>query len=304
MDTIGIDQIDVSDRTYCISYPLEDDLLASSIAKSGILVPLCLVGRKTPVLVTGFRRMEAARRLGINRLPFVVLDIDGRQALLTSINDNLKRPLNTIEKACCVEKMDTFGFPKEDIYEMARLLGLPEREETLRTARGMNGMEDGVKALVARHNLPLPVVEELLWFDAQELASIVRLIGSFKSTTGLFREVVRLLALLKTKKGRIDFWELENGTDMEALRQSLKRTTHPLLSRLEERLEKIRETSALPPHIRIQVDPVFEKESIDIPVRARSQAEVDEALEKLRALSQKGIFRSVFDLTHGTADRN
>jgi len=304
MDTIEIDQIDVNDRTYCISYPLEDDLLASSIARFGILVPLGLTERKPPTLVTGFKRMEAARRLGIDRVPHVFLDLDNHGALLASIGDNMKRSLNTVEKACCVEKMNALGFPKEDIYEMARLLGLPARGETLRTARAVNSMEEGAKALVARHNLPLPVVEELLWFDAEELASIVRLVDPLRSTVGLFREVVRSFALLKTKKGRIAFRELEKETDMEGLRQSLKRATHPLLSRLEKRLEKIRETSDLPPHIRVKVDPVFEKESIDIHVRARSQMEVDDALERLETLSHQGFFGSIFELTHGSTDRN
>jgi ParB-like chromosome segregation protein Spo0J len=304
MDTVGIDQIDVNDRTYCISYPLEDDLLTSSIARFGILVPLGMIDRKPLAVVTGFKRMEAARRLGIKRVPHVFLNLDDRGALLASIGDNMNRSLNTVEKACCVEKMDALGFPKEDIYEMARLLGLPARGETLKAARAMNSMEDVAKALVARHNLPLPVVEELLWFDAEELAAIVRLVGSFRSTTGLFREVVRSLALLKTRKGRIDFQELEKETDMEGLRQSLRRATHPLLSRLDERLDKIREKSDLPPHIRVKVDPVFERESIDIHVRARSQVEVDEALERLEALSQQGFFRSIFELTHGSTDRN
>jgi hypothetical protein len=304
MNTIGIDQVDVSDRTYCISYPLEDDLLFSSIARFGILVPLGVLDRKPPVMVTGFKRIEAARRLGIATMPCVFLDVDDRRALLTSISDNLKRPLNTIEKACCVEKMEARGFPKEDIYEIARLVGLPARVETLKTARAMNSMEEGQKAFVAKQNLPLPVVEQLLWFDAQELARIVRLVDSFRSTTSLFREVLHLLALLKTKRGYIDFHELENAEDMEALRLSLKRATHPLLSRLEDRLEKIREASALPPHIRVQVDPVFEKEAIDIQVRARNNAEVEEALKKLEALSRQGVFRSIFELTHGTSERN
>ena len=304
MNTIGIDQVDARDRTCCISYPLEDDLLASSIARFGILVPLGLINREPPIMVTGFKRFEAAKRLAISKVPYVFLDIDERRALLTSISDNLKRPLNTIEKACCVEKMDALGFPKEEIYEMARLIGLPAREQTLESARAMKSMGEGAKALVARQNLPLPAVDELLLLDTQEVARVVRLVDPFRSTTSLLREVLRLLVLVKTKKGRIDFEELENSKDMEALRQSLKRATHPLLSRMAERLGKIREASALPPHIRIQVDPVFEKESIDIQVRARDEAEVAEALKKLEALSKKGLFRSIFDLTHGVPERN
>jgi len=304
MNTIGIDQVDVSDRTYCISYPLEDDLLASSIARFGILVPLGLLKGEPSVLVTGFKRIEAAKKLGITRMPYVFLDIDDRRALLTAINDNLARRLNTIEKACCIDKMQARGFPKGDIYEVARLVGLPAREMSLKTARAMNSMEEGTRAFIMRHNLPLAVVEQLLWFDAEDITRIVRLTDALNVTTSIFREVTHLLTLLKLKRGSIDFQEFEHTKDMEALRQSLKKVTHPLLSRLEERLNKIREASALPPHISIKVDPVFEKEAIDICVRARTNDEVDRALKKLETLSEQGLFRSIFELTHGTPDRN
>ena len=303
MKTIEIAQVDVNDRTYCISYPLEDDLLASSIARYGVLVPVGLLDRQPPVLVTGFKRMEAARKLGIARVPCVFLDIDERRALLTAINDNLKRRLNTIEKAWCVEKMLFFGFPEEDIYETAKLVGLPARERTLKTVRAMHSMEEGARAFIVKHNLPLAVVEQLLWFDVDEISHIVRLTDPLNVTTSIFREAVQLLALLKVKMGRIDFCQFEGTNDMEALRQALKKATHPLLSRLEEKFERIRKACALPPYMSIKVDPVFEKEWIDICVRARTNDEVDRALEKLEALSGRGLLRGILELTHGTPDR-
>jgi hypothetical protein len=147
-------------------------------------------------------------------------------------------------------------------------------------------------------------VEEMLLFDEDEIAAIARMVNPLNVTSSYLREALHLLMLLKVKQGHIDLGAWAGATDMEALIQGLKRATHPLLAGLQDRLSLIREASALPPHIRVQVDPVFEKESIDIQVRARNDAEVNEALAKLEALSRQGVFRSIFELTHGTPSRD
>ena len=63
---------------------------------------------------------------------------------------------------------------------------------------------------------------------------------------------------------------------------------------MSERLDVIRKASALPPHIRLQVDPAFEKESIDIQVRAASDVEVDEALKKLESPFRDKAFSGAY----------
>ena len=304
MNRIRIDKICVNDSPYCISYPIEDDLLASSIERFGVLVPIGLLESDPAWVVTGFKRIAAAKKAGIDEIPYVFYDVSEKEALLIAINDNLKRPLNTIEKARCLEKMIVRGFPVEDVYATARMIGLPARERTLKSVVAMNAMGEAAKSLIVEHNLSLAVVEQLLSFDEEEITSITRMMSPLKATSSYLREALHLLMLLKIRQGRIDLEQWEGMKDMEALMRVLKRATHPVLAGLEERLGRIREASALPPHIKIQVDPVFEKESIDIQVRARSNAEVIEALKKLEALSRQGVFRSIFELTHGTPGRD
>jgi hypothetical protein len=304
MDTIEIDSIDVNDRTYCISYPLEDNILLASIARFGILAPVGLLSAESHVIVTGFKRIEAARRLGIRKLPCIYFDIDEKQALLTSINDNLGRPLNTIEKINCVEKMLTLRFPVQDIHEVVKMVGLPARDKTLETARACASLGETTKGFVVRHNLPLATLEQLLWFDVGEIDEIVRLTDSLNITVSSIREALQLIMLLKVKHGRTDFRQLEGAGDMAALRQRLKRQTHPVLSDLEAKLAKIGKACALPPNVAIEVDPVFEKESIDIRIRASNSGELDEAIAKLKDIKDHGLLRSIFELTHGLPGRN
>ncbi len=303
METVEIDKIHVNDRSFCVSYPLEDDLLLTSVAKFGVLVPIGLLRRDEPVIVTGFKRLEAARRLGIRELPYVFLDVSERRALLTAIHDNITRPLNTVEKALCIDKMLTAGFKVEEVYEIMTMLGLPPRENILKTAIAAACAEAPAKSFIVKHQLPLTLVEQLFWFEPEERYSIICLADAVRTSVSSFREMLQLMMLLKVKRGTIDFQQLDGVKDADAIRERLKRQTHPLLSDLEERLGRLLSACALPPHIKVRVDPAFEKESIDISLQARNSREIEEALKKLECLTGQGLFRSIFELTHGTPHR-
>ena len=302
METIEIDKIDALDRRFSISYPLADERLLASIARFGVLGPLALRKGGRAVVITGHKRLDAALRLGIGKVPCIFSDADDRQALLMSINDNLARPLNTVEKAVCVEKMAGLGFPVEEIYGVMEMLGLPAREKALNTCMAAASAEEPVWAFIVRHGLPLQVVEQLFWFEGGEVQEIIRLVGPLRPTVSSLRETLHLMMLLKVKRGEIDLAGLEGAKDMEALRRALRKRTNPLLSGLEEKLAGILAACALPPYVRVRVDPAFERESVDITIQARNNEEVEGALAKLGNVAREGLFGGIFELTHGTTD--
>lgn len=75
--------------------------LARSIQVHGILQPLVLTPRDGRyMLVAGERRWRAARQVGLESVPAVVLDLDDRQAAEISLVENLQRSdLNPMEEA-------------------------------------------------------------------------------------------------------------------------------------------------------------------------------------------------------------
>ena len=56
--------------------------------------------------------------------------------------------------------------------------------------------------------------------------------------------------------------------------KQLKEMAYPILTALHRELQGIRQASALPPNIDIKVDPFFEKEYIDIGIRAKNKDDV------------------------------
>lgn len=304
METVEIDKLNADDRTYCISYPLEDGLLLSSVADFGVLSPLGLLSREHPVVVTGFKRLNAARKAGAREVPCIYLDVPRKHALLMSIMDNLKRPLNIVEKACCVERMQVVGFNIEETYRVMKLLGLPTRDETLKAAVMLATGGTGMKDFIADADPPMSVVEQLFWFNAEEAGRIIGCAARLRMSMSNFRETVGLLMLLKVKQGSIECAPLDEAGSTDALKQTVRQATHPALVGMEEHFARLLAASALPPNIRIKVDPNFERDTVDVSIQVRTDEQMDAALRRLREVADKGIFRSILELTHGGPARN
>ena len=110
--------------------------LAQSVARLGILVPLLLrpAGRRFQ-LVGGSRRLQAARRLGLARVPAVVRPLSDRAACEIAYLENVQREdLDPLEKAVGFQNivLDQSEAPQE---ELARRLGFTQEE-----VRAMLGM--------------------------------------------------------------------------------------------------------------------------------------------------------------------
>ncbi len=99
--------------------------LAQSIRENGILQPITVRKRedKKYELVSGERRLRAARLVGMVKIPSIVINIDDKSSAMFSIIENLQRQsLNFFEEAEAIEKLvGEYAMSRE---EVAQKLGL------------------------------------------------------------------------------------------------------------------------------------------------------------------------------------
>ena len=99
--------------------------LAQSIRENGILQPITVRKRedKKYELVSGERRLRAARRVGMVKIPSIVINIDDKNSAMFSIIENLQRQsLDFFEEAEAIEKLvGEYAMSRE---EVAQKLGL------------------------------------------------------------------------------------------------------------------------------------------------------------------------------------
>jgi len=156
-----------------------------------------------------------------------------------------------------------------------------------------------LKHFIFFNALSMKNIDYMLWFEKEERKKIMTALTATKLTESYLREILEMLHLMKIKKGRFVSSVLKYAGNAQELRTRLKKSIYPRLSSLEKKLEEIKKSSALPPALDIRVDPFFEKEYIDITIRAKSEKETKELLEKLDEVLQKGHIRSILELTKG-----
>jgi ParB family chromosome partitioning protein len=143
--------------------------LADSIKLDGVLQPI-VVRRKGSryELIMGERRLQAARKAGIDTVPVVVRDVRDADALRLAIVENIQREnLNAIEEAQAYRRLVTeFSMSQADLAGMVgkdrssvantlRLLNLPDEVQRLVETGALTGGH-------ARALLSLPTQKEQL----------------------------------------------------------------------------------------------------------------------------------------------
>lgn len=299
MKKIPLDHISIHDRRFCITYPLDDAALLASIEMLGVIQPILLLDVSPYLVVTGFKRLAISQQLGLKEIPCIPIDISEREALLFAIHDNLRRGLNLIEKAHAVERMLHFGFDSKEIDITMIALGLQPHEKIIKNLIAIASAEDSFKNFMVTHSLSMKIADYLMRFEVDERTLIIDLLlSSSHVTESTIRGILELLNLLKIKQDKLHFERLNPAGGQELIKQ-LKEMAYPILTSLHKQLQDLRQASALPPNIDIKVDPFFEKEYIDIGIRAKNRKDICQALEKLRRLTDDGILGRIFDLTKG-----
>ena len=120
---------------------IELENLASSIRANGILQPINVRPLENDrfELISGERRLRAARITGITKIPCIVMDVSDEQSALFAIIENLQRQnLDFFEEAVAIERLMTehnlsqeeigrkLGKAQSTLSNKLRLLRLPE----------------------------------------------------------------------------------------------------------------------------------------------------------------------------------
>lgn len=96
-----------------------DDLegLAQSILQNGILQPLTVRREKGEIeLVSGERRLRAAKMLGMETVPCIIVEMNGRNSAVMALIENIQRQdLSVFDEAEAIAKLiDFYGMTQED----------------------------------------------------------------------------------------------------------------------------------------------------------------------------------------------
>jgi len=171
--------------------------LAVSIQQNGILQPITVrkSGEDKYEIISGERRLRAAKLIGMKNLPCIVIDADKQESAVLAILENIQRSdLNYIEEAYAIKGLiEYFGLTQEDA---AVKLGIAQ--STVANKLRLLKLTDEEKALALRHRLNERQARALLKLPPEMRVPAIDKISSMQLNTAGTDKLIE--EMLKPKK--------------------------------------------------------------------------------------------------------
>lgn len=128
------------------------DELAQSIKVYGIIQPLTVrkLGEQSYELVAGERRYRAAKRVGLNEVPTIIINVDDKESAVLALLENLQREdLNFLEEAEAYQNLIKDHFYTQE--QLAEVIG--KKQSTIANKLRILKLDEEIRKALIEHNL-------------------------------------------------------------------------------------------------------------------------------------------------------
>jgi hypothetical protein len=260
---------------FCMSYGFDPDDLIRSIEQIGLIHPP-LVSRNDRgelQIVSGYRRVEALRRLEINEIPardLTDLDLSPLEQFLTNLHENLTvRVFNPVEKGMILDQLGEWVARDAVVQTYMPLLGLPSHGPTLDLYCRLAGLGGRIKQALAAGEIPVQAAALLLEMEEEAQNALSAWLLDLRFNLNQKKQVIELILDILHNEGE----SIQGILGQEAVRaictdprmntpqkaraviRALKNRCLPSLVRAEERFRRRVRALNLPPRVRISAPP-------------------------------------------------
>lgn len=304
-----MDEIDLQDRTFSMSFGRKKEALNSAIRRRGLIHPCLLRQTETNPsyqIVMGFRRIEACRDLGFPSVKAFITNskqMNDEEALLIALDENIStRGLNVIERSLIMGRLDAhLGWKKERIVEeMLPIMGLQPSMALVEAHLALLSLIDPLKRYIIAEDCSLTNAVKLSSFSQEDQDHLDAVIPMLKLNENTLKEVLAFLEEVM-RRDRISLLFLLDRANVLAIvrndglsrpqrtqrvRKALWQERYPMLSRMEEEFEGLKRELHLSPGISFHHTPYFEEEGIRVSFRFVDSKKLREVAEKLQSISE------------------
>ena len=311
---IPLQQIDLSDDTFSVSYLPDVQKLRSSIEEIGLIQPVFLRKKSGGYqIVCGFRRISVLKELGKSEIESKVFEekeMDEFQFFSLSLHENLTtRGFNTVEKAIALDKLiHRFQMDPDIVLQTFLPLFLLEpNEKILNTFLSLAQMEEETKAYVLREEVSRSNIRKFATLDPDDRIAILSLISSLKLGENRLREILTLLEEISRRNQNrvreivqrpeiqavLSQKELTPSQKTERVKKILVDLRYPKMHQLEEEFEKKKKGLNLPSSVTLHHQPFFEGRGLRVQFQFETMEEYKAVLSTLSQLVDKEEFKGL-----------
>ncbi|MFQ6070225.1 MAG: ParB/RepB/Spo0J family partition protein [Candidatus Aminicenantales bacterium] len=307
---MSIEKIDLADERFRISFFFPLEKFITSIKLVGLLNPPLVCEREGRfILVTGWKRILACRKLSLSPVKVMVNDLkDDLENFLLALHDNLaSREFSPLEKAEVVKKLKRFGVEKEKIIrDYFPHLGIPATELYYDVYLALAEFESSLKKSIHEKGLPFSSLRAVCSFSPAARKKILPLL--FPLSLNKQKELLEWLLDISSRDGVgveeiLEEEEIRNVFSSERLswlekaekvRDAIRKRRFPRLSSMEESFRNLLRRIRWPENVSLQPSPFFEDENYHLSFRFRNGEQFFSTLEKLRKAGAEKEFIEFF----------
>jgi ParB family chromosome partitioning protein len=254
---VNLQRIDTHNDSFRITTDQQVDALMCSIKHLGLLNFPLLLEKETGyyTVVSGFRRIEACRRLNWSELKTRVLgsDTERLKCVKYAITDNaFQRPLNIIEKSLCIMMLSAFHEDFDSLAEALKTMGLSEHPAMLKKIKIVYDMSESLQNSLLSNTIPLAMALELTGLPMHDADGFINLFNALKLSLNKQKEILMMVKEIAIRedmsvtqvleapylKDILINKDLDKNQKARRIREYLKRRRYPAITSAEQSFQK------------------------------------------------------------------
>ncbi len=310
---IPVSEIDLSDTGFRIT-GLHHDIehLSASISQYGIMVaPLVLCGSDKYSVVSGFRRIEAARYAGLSRITCRVMPAGEKSvaAMAAVIENAFSRELTPAELVRATALLFRFMDAESIAKNATSIFNRPLNTAYINTLARIHAMPDSVLDLMDEGKISIKACKSLVSMDAETMTEFLHLFSLIKVSSGIQMEIIawakEICALEKMslstliQESPLGGKESDEHRDMSALGKQFKaflaQRRFPAVTAAKNQAQEHIKALELDSGLQLAVPENFEGLVYAMQMEFKNMDEFKTRLNRLAQLADHHDFKSLLD---------
>ena len=197
LKSVPLSRIYTTDDTFRITTRTDVDDLLVSIRYDGVLNPPFVIEKAAGfTIVSGFRRITACKKLGLEDITVRVLEpnLSPLDCLRFAIADNtFQRPIDLIETSRSLHKLSVHLSTRDRLIELALSLGLPSNPSAIEKIKELCLLPDNIQSALMADTLSLSMAMDLKKLAPDCAVAFAQLFEEFKLSLNKQREIMTLV---------------------------------------------------------------------------------------------------------------
>ncbi len=266
---VALSGINLKDKTFHITSRTDISDLLESIRYDGLLIPPLLIRKRSVfVVISGFRRVAACRKLKYSDIIARILkpETAAFDCLRMAIAENaLQRSLNLIETSRSLQKLSAYIPGSKELVELASTLGLAVDEPIIDKIKRLCLLPKPIQNSILGGTISLTVALELESLEADCAIIFSRIFDQLRVGVNKQKDILNLSREISSREGLylkevleddhiiniMTHGDLDRGQKSRRLRAYLRQRRYPRIVKAEKKFETYRKNLKLGNDIRL-----------------------------------------------------